>query len=99
MQFGEVDAQVGHLEQVLHLLRVRIVNGQIGRKDAENDFSFGRWRHVRVARLADDFGQVAGRIPRDARKRFSTVVSEVAVHLSRVAIDFEISFSFLNLLG
>ena len=84
VQLGEVDAEVGHLEKVLHLLRVRVVDGQVGRKDAENDFAFGGRRHVGVARLADHLRQVARRIARDSGERLGAVVREVAVNLSNI---------------
>lgn len=95
MQFGEVDAEVGHLEEVLDLLRVRIVDGQVGREDAENHFSLGRRRHVGVARLADHLRQVARRIPRDARERLGAVVGEVTVHLSTTTFTFVCSIDDL----
>jgi hypothetical protein len=41
VQFGEIDAQVGHFEEILDLLRVRIVDGQVGRQNAEDDLTFG----------------------------------------------------------
>lgn len=41
VQFGEIDAQIGHFEEILNLLRVRIVNRQVGRQNSEDDFTFG----------------------------------------------------------
>ena len=85
VKFGEVDAQVGHLEQILHLLRVRVVDGQVGRKDTEDDLALGRRRHVRVARLADHLRQVARRLARHAGEGIGAVVCKVAVDLPRPA--------------
>lgn len=41
VQFGEIDAQIGHFEEILNLLRIRIVNRQVGRQNSEDDFTFG----------------------------------------------------------
>lgn len=85
VQLGEVDAQVRHFEEVLHFLRVGIVDGQVGRQDAEDDLALGGRSHAGVARLADHLGEIAGRLAGDAGERLGAVVREVAVHLPRAA--------------
>ena len=47
--------------------------------------ALGRWRHVRVATLADDVSDVADGTMADVRKRLLTVVGKVAVDLPRLA--------------
>ena len=81
MQFGEIDSQIGHFEEILHFLRVGVVDGQVGRQDAENYFAFGGRGDARVARLANHFRQVARRLARHSRERLGAVVRKVAVHL------------------
>jgi len=47
--------------------------------------ALGRWRHVRVAILADDVSNVADGTTADMWKRLLAVVGEVAIHLPCLA--------------
>jgi len=47
MQFGEVDAQIRHLEQILHFLTVRVVDHDTRRQHSENYLTTHRHYTVR----------------------------------------------------
>ena len=61
MQLGEGHPQVGRLEQVLHLLTVRVeargIELDVWRQNSVDDLSLGGGRQAGVARLADNFVQ------------------------------------------
>lgn len=86
VQLGEVDAQVCHLEQVLHIGAVRVVYMDVRRKHTEDDLSVGRGFDARIVRLAGHIGDVSPRTVPHMGERFLAVVRKVLVHLPRVSI-------------
>jgi len=58
VQFGEVDPEVGDLEEVLHLLAVGVGDPDVGRHHAEDHLALSRRLSGRVAALTDDVGYV-----------------------------------------
>lgn len=86
VQFGEVYAQVGHLEQVLHIRAVRVVDVDVGRQHTKDDLSVGRGFDAGIVRLAGHVGDVSPRTVPHVWVRFIAVVCKVLVHLPRVPI-------------
>lgn len=80
VQLGEVDSQIGHLQHVLDVLRIGILNVHVRRQDAQNDLSVLRGLHAGVPLRTDDIGYVLGDSGH-MRERLLTVVGKVLVHM------------------
>lgn len=60
MELCEVNAQIGHLEHVLNVIRVGIFDVELRWQHTENHFAVFRRLNTRVSMIAHDIGDVSG---------------------------------------
>lgn len=80
VQLGEVDSQIGHLQHVLDVLRIGILNVHVWRQDTQNDLSVLRGLHTGVPLRTNDISYVLGDSGH-MRERLLAVVGKVLVHM------------------
>lgn len=83
VQTREVDSQIGHLQHVLHVLSVRVLDVHRWQHPVDNLTVFRRF-HTRVAMVADHVGNVLAD-GRHIRERRPAVVGKVPIHVPRFA--------------
>jgi hypothetical protein len=86
VQFSEGDAKIGHSQQFLDFFRVWIINLNVGTEDSEDDFTVGRWRNIRVTRLANHLSNTALWPSWYTPERIVTVIGKVSVDFPRFSI-------------
>ena len=86
MQMSEIDAQIGHFEQVLHVAGVRVVDFDVGTQDAEDDFASGAGSHVGITAFADNVRDGSLRGARNARESGFAIVGEITINSPSLAV-------------
>lgn len=84
MQSREVDAQVGHLQHVLDMRSVRILNVHVGRQNTENHLTvLGRF-NARVSMVANNVCDILGH-EWYTGEGIRTVMREIFIHMPGAA--------------
>lgn len=80
VQFCEVDSQICHLEHVLHVVGVGVLDVHVWRQDSEDDFSVLRRLDTRVAMIAHHVGDVS-RLSKRVWEGFGAIRCKVTVNM------------------